>query len=188
MSKTTAILSKCTSHLTMLQLLCRGVGQHTQLIYPLHLLQKGAIWIINKVASREHSNRLFIKSRVIQLKHKFEFENRIHIVIFRAKTDHCLNICRDLFVLRWSGDDHRRKSDCEIQYACTSFKQHFSGDKLWNSLGIYFNYHWIVFRPHNWMIWALWATFFCHWLCMSVFCCVHMMCAIVFTAYFHCPT
>ena len=108
---------------------------YTTNIKPLVILQKRAIRVIHKVEAREHTNGLFIKSRLMTCIDIVELQTLL--VMFKAKSRTLPENIQDFFVFTAGNYEHRRKYDFKHPYARTTMKQmciSVCSVTLWNSL------------------------------------------------------
>ena len=104
-------------------------------VNPLYMLQKRAIRIIHKAHYREHTNRLFIKSRVLKLEEIVKLQTLLFM--FRAKIKTLPVNLQGLFEASSESGESRRKYDFKHQFARTNQKQmcpSVIGIRMWNSL------------------------------------------------------
>ena len=103
-------------------------------IKPLSILQKRAVRIIYKADSREHTNRLLLKSGLLKLKEIAELQTLL--VMHKVKSRMLPVYVQQLFVFGSDKEDHRRTFNFKHPYARTTLKQmciSVVGVKLWNS-------------------------------------------------------
>ena len=102
---------------------------------PLYMLQKRAIRIVHKAHFREHTNRLFIKSRVLKLEAVVKLQTLLFM--FRAKSKMLPFNLQVLFKASSESGDSRRKYDFKHKFARTTQKQmcpSVIGIRMWNAL------------------------------------------------------
>ena len=102
---------------------------------PLYMLQKRAVRIIHKAHYREHTNRLFIKSRILKLEEVVKLQTQI--IMFRAKSKALPVNLQVLFEFSSESGQSRRKYDFKHRIAKTTQKQMCPtviGIRIWNSL------------------------------------------------------
>lgn len=102
-------------------------------IKPLSILQKRAIRIIHKVNYREHTSKLFAKSRILKLEDLVKFQTLI--ILFKARHKMLPEKIQHLYQLE--KEFSRRRYNFKHQFARTTIKQmcpSVMGVKVWNSL------------------------------------------------------
>lgn len=104
-------------------------------IKPLNLLQKKVIRMIHNVKYREHTNKLFIKSKLLKLGDLVKL--RTLLIMFKAKNNILPFKLQRVFLLCSGGEDSRRKFYFKHQLARTTqrlMSPTVRGIRLWNSL------------------------------------------------------
>uniref|UniRef100_A0A669CTI2 Reverse transcriptase domain-containing protein n=1 Tax=Oreochromis niloticus TaxID=8128 RepID=A0A669CTI2_ORENI len=104
-------------------------------IHPLYLLQKKVVRMVHNVKYREHTNNLFIKSKLL----KFEDLVKLQTLLFmcKAKNNTLPLKLQSLFVLCSGSGDSRRKFDFKHKFARTTQRQMcptVKGIRIWNCL------------------------------------------------------
>lgn len=104
-------------------------------IHPLLILQKKAIRIIHGAGYRDHTNSLFLQSKLIKFKDLVDFHTAQ--ILFKAKNNLLPENIQTLFTGREGGYNLRGKFKFKILKARTTGKTFcisICGVKLWNSL------------------------------------------------------
>lgn len=104
-------------------------------IHPLLILQKKAIRIIHGAGYRDHTNSLFLQSKLIKFKDMVDFHTAQ--ILFKAKNNLLPENIQTLFTGREGGYNLRGKFKFKILKARTTRKTFcisICGVKLWNSL------------------------------------------------------
>lgn len=103
-------------------------------IHPLYLLQKKVVRMVHNVKYREHTNNLFIKSKLLKFEDLVKLQT---LFMCKAKNNTLPLKLQRWFVLCSGIGDSRRKSDFKHTFAKTTQRQMcptVKGIRIWNSL------------------------------------------------------
>lgn len=110
-------------------------NNYKSLLYPLCILQKRVIRIINKVAYLEHTNRLFLQCKILKLMDLVKLKTAMFL--FKASKNNLPNNIQQLFTVNDSGYYLRGYSNFQLPAVRTTRRTwcvSVCGVKLWNSL------------------------------------------------------
>ena len=104
---------------------------------PLFILQKRAIRIIHNVGYREHTNSLFVQSKITKLYDIVEFQTAQFL--YKARNNLLPSHLQKMFHEREGGYDLRETLNFKIQRCRTTMKRFCitnNGVRLWNRLSV----------------------------------------------------
>lgn len=110
-------------------------NNYKTLLYPLCILQKRAVRIINKVAYLEHTNKLFLQCKILKLMDLVKLKTAL--LLFNASNFTLPSNIQNLFTCRDTGYTLRGYSNFTLPAVKTTRRSwcvSVCGVKLWNSL------------------------------------------------------